>query len=189
MAWLRSCGGGNPYLRYDKENDQIQAMDDQGNWENIYATSKLPLESKLWLIKDGVRQNNLSRVNVTNNVSITDNDGYVSFADAGPQWQMSSCYFTFTGDLHSYSKLFVNFRTYMPSSDGGSQPYNPDSVSLAFSFTTATNITLNTMTTPRLQCGSAFADATLNIPSNAVAIAAYIANQRWIHISNMYLEK
>lgn len=43
MAWLRSGSGGNPYLRYDEDNDQIQALDTLGNWVDVYPTGHLPL--------------------------------------------------------------------------------------------------------------------------------------------------
>lgn len=36
---------GNPYLRYDSANNQIQAMDTSGDWENIYYTDQLPIDA------------------------------------------------------------------------------------------------------------------------------------------------
>ena len=49
MAFIKACGGGNPYLRYDADNDQIQAMDEDGTWINIYPTDQLPLLADLYL--------------------------------------------------------------------------------------------------------------------------------------------
>lgn len=65
---------GNPYLRFDEDTGNVQALNTDGEWVNIYKTAILPISSKITLVE------NSYHVDTTWNVSYTtkEDDSYIS---------------------------------------------------------------------------------------------------------------
>ena len=77
---------GNPYLRYNEDTGYIQALDINGNWQNLYQTSSLPIE---WINIDNIVLAN--QPYVTFDVGATSYASYVNNADKYVTYSVQNC--------------------------------------------------------------------------------------------------